>query len=109
MTHTIEVTGIPEEMLERLDSRARERHATDRSEYVRELIARDLSSGPEVSDTPAAKKEKTMAEVLAPIQESVRQSGMTTEEVNALLDETLRDVRWERRRKREDSRPTAHE
>ncbi len=65
MTHTIQITGIPEEMLERLDSRARERHVADRSEYVRELIARDLSGGSSVA--PAEKQEQTIAEVLAPV------------------------------------------
>lgn len=89
-THTIEVTDIDEDLLRRLDQRARYQ-AKDRSAYVRDLLRRDLAR----EEAKAA--DKTFTEILAPIHESVRQSGMSEEEVIGLLDETLADVRRERR------------
>ena len=100
-THTIEVTDIDEDLLRSLDKRASQQ-AQDRSTYVRDLLRRDLAETHGRAGAPAT--QKTFAEILTPIHESVRQSGMTPDEVNALLDETLADVRRERRmRKATDS------
>jgi hypothetical protein len=47
------------------------------------------------------KGAKSFAEILAPIWEGWRQSGMTDSEVDDLFERELRDVRSERRRSTE--------
>ena len=42
MAQTIKVSGIPDEMARKLDERWRSQHYADRSEYIRELVRRDL-------------------------------------------------------------------
>lgn len=92
-THTIEVTDIDEDLLRRLDQRAGQQ-GQDRSAYLRDLMQRDLArEGTKAADT-------TFAEILTPIHDAVRRSGMSEEEVMILLDETLVDVRRERRQRR---------
>lgn len=93
-THTIEVTDIDEELLRSLDKRASQQ-AQDRSAYVRDLLRRDLAGMP----TPVP--EGSVAEALAPFHEAVRESGYTEEEVIGFFDEALREVRAERRAKRQ--------
>lgn len=44
MSHTIKVSGVPDELLTKVDERWRSQHYSDRSEYVRDLIRRDLSA-----------------------------------------------------------------
>lgn len=95
-THTIEVTDIDEDLLRSLDKRASQQ-AQDRSAYVRDLLRRDLAETHGRAEAPAT--QKTFAEILAPIHESVRQSGYTEEEVIGFFDEALREVRAERRQK----------
>ncbi len=88
-THTIEVTDVDEDLLRRLDQRAHQQ-GQDRSAYLRDLVQRDLArQGAKAAD-------KTFTEILTPIHDSVRWSGMSDEEVVGLLDETLADVRRER-------------
>lgn len=41
-SHTIKVTGVSTELLELLDKQIAARHATGRSEYIRELIRKDV-------------------------------------------------------------------
>ena len=95
MTHTLEVTEVDDNLLELLDQRASQQ-AQDRSAYVRDLLRRDLTA---MQSGPALGK-RTFAQILAPVHESVQQSGMTEAEVDALLTETLADVRRERRMRR---------
>jgi len=44
-THVMKITGVPEELLQLVDNRVSERHYAGRSEYVRELIRRDMTEG----------------------------------------------------------------
>ena len=43
--------------------------------------------------------ERTFAEILAPFRQSVAESGITDEELDALFRETIDEVRAEKRRK----------
>ena len=90
-TYTLEVTDVPEDLLQLLDRRAK-RQAKDRSAYVRDLLRQDLKNG--------AESEMSMADVLAPFHEAVRASGSTEEEAIDVFDEALREVRAERRQTR---------
>ncbi|MGP0067100.1 MAG: hypothetical protein ACLQGP_26340 [Isosphaeraceae bacterium] len=47
-----------------------------------------------------SKPEKTFEEILAPIWEGWRQSGMTEDEVDDLFGRELQDLRQERRRRK---------
>ncbi len=89
-TYTLEVTDVPEDLLQLLDQRAK-RQAKDRSAYVRDLLRQDLKN--------SAESEVSMADVLAPFHEAVRASGSTEEEAIDVFDEALREVRAERRQK----------
>ena len=46
-TGVIKVTGVPEDLIRQLDDRVSERHYGGRSEYLRELMRRDLSANAE--------------------------------------------------------------
>ena len=48
-------------------------------------------------DARLARRQQTFAAVLKPIHDAVEASGMNEEEVNGLLDKTLKQVRAERR------------
>ena len=52
-TQVVKVTGVPEELLRLLDDQVAKRHYAGRSEYVRELIRKDLLSGAAPSSLPA--------------------------------------------------------
>lgn len=88
-TYTLEVTDVPEDLLQLLDQRVR-RQAKDRSAYIRDLLRRDLKS--------AETAEESMAEALAPFHDAIRASGSTEEEAITIFDDALREVRAERRK-----------
>jgi hypothetical protein len=79
-TKTLEIPGVSEEQIRQLDERARQA-GTDRGEFVKRLIAREL-------DTP------TIDEIFAPFRQAVAESGITDEELTALFEEA-RDEVWE--------------
>lgn len=83
MTHTIEVTGIPEELLRRLDERVRD-VGTDREQYIRDLLARDLE------------RPSSLRELFAPVREDFVASGMTGDELEALIEECREEAYQER-------------
>jgi predicted transcriptional regulator len=51
----------------------------------------------EAVQTKLARRKLTFAEILKPIHDAVDESGMSEEEVQALLDKELKAVRKERR------------
>jgi len=48
-------------------------------------------------DARLARRKQTFAEVLKPIHDAVKESGLSEEEVNGLIDEAVKQVRAERR------------
>ena len=91
-THTIQVTEVPDDLLRRLNERARAL-GRDRSRVIVEILAEGLESNP-------SPDHKTFDDVLAPIRRGFAESGMTEEEANELLENELRAVRAERRIRR---------
>ena len=77
-THTIEVSNVPEETLQRLDERIRERGG-DRDEYIRNLLDRDLSA-------------PTLTELLAPFRRQVAESRASEEELDQLFDDAREEA-----------------
>lgn len=76
--------SLPVEEERKLLARATEK-GKDVSTYLRTLVEEDLKQLPRLS------------EVLAPIREDFRQSGMTEEELEALLKSELAEVRKNRK------------
>ncbi|HET6383729.1 MAG TPA: hypothetical protein VFJ58_10080 [Armatimonadota bacterium] len=91
---TIKVTGVSEELLRLLDDRIRVRHATGRSEYIRELIRKDLLDHA-ASGAPAA--PRTFRDLLEPVAQETRRLGDTEEETEEFLRRELEAHRRERR------------
>jgi hypothetical protein len=85
MGSTIELRDLPPELLSELDERAKDR-GLDREAYVLRLIERNLQ------DAGA-----TFDEILAPIREEVKATGMTEQEIEAFVDEEVAAARRERR------------
>jgi predicted DNA-binding protein len=89
-THTIEVTGVPDDLLTRLDRRMREQ-GRDRSQFIRELIEQNL----EAQEQPDA--GMAFREIVAPLQEDFEATGMTDEQLGELIDAEIKGFRAERR------------
>lgn len=87
MTLSIQIREIPEELLHRLDERA-SLAGIDRADYVRRLIERDVDSA----------GGSTLAEILAPVHTA--STGMSEDDLEALLSEELDAARRERRSNR---------
>jgi hypothetical protein len=86
MTISITLTPEQERQLEELARQS----GKDTSAYINELVTAYLEGV-----TP--KREKTFEEILAPIWEGWRQSGMTEDEIDDLFRHELPEVRRERR------------
>jgi hypothetical protein len=93
MTITIELT-LDEER--RLQERAAQ-SGQDLTAYLRGLIREDL-------EIPQALGSRSVAEILAPIHEEFRESGMSEEELESLLREELNATRADRRQASHDPR-----
>lgn len=84
MGMTIEVP-IPDELLPRLEQRARSA-GLDRDQYLLSLLSRDLL-GP-----------RTFDEILSGFREDVAASGMSDSELDELLESARRDTRQDSRK-----------
>lgn len=87
--HTIEVRGIPEALLERLDERARALGG-DRSQIIQTILAKELGIGETDLTT------SNLDTVLDPIRQGFAESGLSEDEATALLEDGLRAVRREK-------------
>jgi hypothetical protein len=85
MTITIDLSPDEER---RLQERAAQL-GQDLPAYLRRLIREDL-------DATAPARSRTFAEILAPVHEDFRESGMTEGELDTLLEEALGEARAER-------------
>jgi len=96
-SRTIKVTGVPEELLQLLDRRIRAQHATGRSEYIRELIRRDVLVTPGAATSGWPSPEVPFGELLAPIQAEAERAGEGEDETEKFLREQLEAHRRQRR------------
>lgn len=81
-TETIEITGLPEGTREAIKELSQSKGKSS-EEYLRTLIEAEVLS------------QQTFAEILAPIREGFRKSGMTEEQLDALFEEARRNVHQE--------------
>lgn len=102
--HVLEIPVTDEEFA-LLDARGRAAGLPGGAAYLREMIRRDLAAASGLA--PAAPKP-SLDEVLAPLREEVRASGITEEELDTLFDAALKEVRAERRREEAISTPEDH-
>jgi metal-responsive CopG/Arc/MetJ family transcriptional regulator len=95
--HTIEVTEIPDELLELLDERARQQGG-DRASVVRELLRKELQLGAiSTAEDTRPHSSLTFGEILAPVHRQAAQNQMTDDELERLFEETREQVREEKR------------
>ena len=96
-THTIEVAGIPDELLDLLDEHVRQRGG-DRASFIRDLIRRELQRDSLTSGgDPRPDSRLSFDEILAPVHDQAAESGMTDEELDRLFEEARERVREEKR------------
>jgi predicted transcriptional regulator len=84
---TISITLNPDQ--ERKLQELAHRSGKDPSNYVSDMLTAHLEG-------VKANGQKTFEEILAPVWEGWRQSGMTEEEIDDLLERELQDLRRER-------------
>jgi Arc/MetJ-type ribon-helix-helix transcriptional regulator len=89
MSHTIEVS-ISDEMLKRLDERVRARGG-DRSDYIEEVLAKDLTETPHAG--------MTFAELLSAASGPSPAEEMPEEELTGFIEAEVKAHRAEKRRK----------
>ena len=88
---TISITLTPEQ--ERTLQDLARQSGKDPAAYVHEVVAAYLNGA-------RSKGTKTFEEILAPIWEGWRESGMTAGEIDALFEQELQELRRERREKK---------
>ena len=81
-TETIEITGLPEGTREAIRELSQSK-GKSAEEYLRTLIEAELLS------------QHPFAEILAPIREGFRKSGMTEEQLDALFEQAREKVHQE--------------
>ena len=87
---TIEVHGISDALLQRLDQRARE-SGRDRSQVIQAILTKEL--GGEDTEFTA----RSFEAALAPIRQGFAESGLSEDEATAMLEEGLRATRQNKR------------
>jgi metal-responsive CopG/Arc/MetJ family transcriptional regulator len=92
-SHTIEVTGVSEHLLELLDKRITTQNGSGRSEYVRELIRKDVVEGP-----VGGRRPRSFREILGPIHEETARLGIDEGTVDALLKQERALISAQRRK-----------
>lgn len=85
-TATLEITGIPLELFKALGEKAQQKGKSPAA-LVRELIEVEVLAAP------------SFDEILAPVRQGFKESGMTGEEAETFLADQLRQHRAERRAK----------
>jgi hypothetical protein len=91
MTITIELRPDEEQVLR---ERARD-SGRELPEYVQQVLEEHIRSVPRPEAAP-----KTFDQILAPTREGWQQSGMTEEEVDAMFQRELEEIRQERLQRR---------
>ena len=96
MERTIQIAGISDEVLSRLDERASQ-IGLDRNSYVRRLIERAVA--------PSA-SACTVGELLAPVHDHTEARGISEQEIEQFFSKQVTETRRERRRSNQRGRST---
>lgn len=95
MAHTIKISGVSDELLRRVDERWKDRHYADRSEYVRDLIRKDVLG--EQGNTTTTFSEGIRS-LFGELHSRANQVGWTDEEIAADIENALTEVRQDRKK-----------
>jgi Arc/MetJ-type ribon-helix-helix transcriptional regulator len=91
MAHTIKISGLSDELLSRVDERWKGRHYADRSEYVRDLIRKDvLEEAPSFSEG--------IRSLFRGLRDNETHIELSEEEIAADVEEAVSEVRLDRRK-----------
>lgn len=92
-SRTIKVTGVSDELLQLLDRRIQAQHSTGRSEYIRELIRKDVVGTPTSGQSSPS---RSFREILAPVDEETLRRGFSDDEIDQDIEDAIRETRAER-------------
>jgi hypothetical protein len=87
-THTIEISGISDDLLDKLDKRAKG-HGRKREEFARYLLERGLDQDQQ--------QNQSLLEILKPIHDETERMGLSDEDIGEFVDEQIRLHRAEKR------------
>lgn len=97
MANVVKISGISDEMIALIDAKWKAEHFADRSEYVRELVRRDL----------ATTKTKSLSEgvkaIFGTVHEQLAAYGLDESEIDSDVDKALAEVRSGRKKTRKAS------
>lgn len=96
MAHTIKISGVSDELLSRVDERWKGKHYADRSEYVRDLIRKDVL-GESGGEAPSF--SQGLRSLFGALHDEATKRGISDEEISADVTEALSEVRSERGKK----------
>ena len=96
MAHTIKVSGISNELLSRVDERWKGQHYADRSEYVRDLIRKDVIA--ELSTEKLPSLSEGIRSLFGALHDEAAKRGYSDEEIAADVEEALSEVRKSRKK-----------
>lgn len=88
LTDTIEISGLPETVVQAVRSRA-EAVGTTPEQYVRYLIEEDLASN------------LSLRVLFAPVRDQIKEAGTSEDELTELLEEARNEVFQEQQGKKE--------
>ena len=94
MAHTIKISGVSDELLRRVDERWKGRHYADRSEYVRDLIRKDVL-GEQGNATPTF--SEGIRSLFGALHSRANQEGWTDSEIAEDVENALIEVRQKKR------------
>lgn len=95
MAHTIKISGVSDELLRRVDERWKGRHYADRSEYVRDLIRKDVL-GEQENATPNF--SAGIRSLFRELHDKANREGWTDEAISENINVALAEVRQAKKR-----------
>ncbi len=95
MAHIIKISGVSDELLRRVDERWKGRHYADRSEYVRDLIRKDVL-GEQGNATPTF--SEGIRSLFGALHSRANQEGWTDAEIAEDVENALIEVRQDRKK-----------
>lgn len=92
MANVVKISGISDEMMALIDAKWKAEHFADRSEYVRELVRRDLAT------MKAKSLSEGVKEIFGTVHEQLAAYGLGESEIEADVDKALAEVRSSRKK-----------
>jgi metal-responsive CopG/Arc/MetJ family transcriptional regulator len=94
MSHVIKVSGVSDELLTRIDDRWKAQHFADRSEYVRDLIRRDILDR---ETAPKHPESGSIQSILNAVHAEVARRGISDSELAQDISQAVAETRARRK------------